>query len=122
MKTPITFEKEDILKIIYVFLKKKGFRIPGPEKVVYKGALQVTINVDYDLEVAEIESTLAPSGEVLPVVPAVPVVPDVEPEPDLAEVLGKSKVLKSAPALYPGKEDPEVNHRLMRGESEEWPK
>ena len=45
-----------------------------------------------------------------------------EPEPDLAEVLGKSKVLKSAPALYPGKEDPEVNHRLMRGESEEWPK
>lgn len=137
MKTPIIFEKDDILKLVYVFLKKKGFAIPSPDKVTYKGALQVTVSVEYDLETSEIEEAFAPKGVAPKVEPAtksakgapVPVTPppateDAEPEPDMEAIMRQSTTLARQPAPYgtppPRPEEPE-DRPLGENESFEWP-
>lgn len=137
MKTPIIFEKDDILKLVYVFLKKKGFAIPSPDKVTYKGALQVSVSVEYDLETSEIEEAFAPKDVVpkgapaaKPIKSAASVAPplaetdDAEPEPDMDAILKQSKTLSRQPALYGTPptlpEEPE-GRPLGENESFEWP-
>ncbi len=104
MKTPIVFEKEDILKLVYAFLKTKGFAIPSPDKVTYKGALEVRVNIEYDLPMSEVEEALSPKVVVTTPAPKKPITPPVEPveeaEPDMSAILHQSQNLAQRPAPY----------------------
>ena len=116
MKTPITLEKEDILKLVYVFLKKRGFDIPSPDKVTYKGALQVTINIEHALELSEVEEAFAPKKALKVATETPPSAPtDEDGEPSMESILESSqRTARENP--------PKVNHTLGPDESVEYPR
>ncbi len=117
MKTPVTFEKADILKLVYAFMKRKGFDIPDPSKVTYKGALAVTINIEYELTTEEVEEAAAPAKVEVKSVAA----PEAEEttDEDMEAILRKAR---SGAGSFPPPPFAEPEGRTLgSGESYEWP-
>ena len=123
MKTPITFTKEDILKLVCAFLRRRGFVVPGPEKISYKGALQVTVNLEMDLPMAEIEEALGTPAAVAPRPAASAAAAEVEEEAetDMGSILQASRAVARRPPPFKGGEDEPVRRQLGAEEYEEYP-
>lgn len=60
MKTPVIWEKKDILVLICAYMRRNGFPDVTPEMLEYKGALEVKIAIDMPLSLAAAEAGLAP--------------------------------------------------------------
>ncbi len=53
MKITVTYEKKDILRLLQKDMRAQGIRVRQGTTLVYKGALQVTIQVDTEDEAPE---------------------------------------------------------------------
>lgn len=105
MKTPITFEKADILKLVYAYLKAKGFDIPSPENITYKGALQVTVQFEHELSVNEVEALFEAAKAPPPKKPAKTPKPlqeaiETRDEPDMGDIVERSQAQATRPGPF----------------------
>lgn len=97
MKTPVIWEKQDILTLICAYMRRNGFPETTPEMLEYKGALEIKIMIDQPLSLAAAEAGLAPPSPPAaktPVAAPVPTGPPAsgeEAEPDMVAVLRASQ-------------------------------
>ena len=98
MKTPVIWEKQDIMTLVCAYMRRNGFPEITPEMLEYKGALEIKIMIDQPLSLAAAEAGLAPPSP--PPAAKAPVAPPAstgaaaageEAEPDMVAVLRASQ-------------------------------
>jgi hypothetical protein len=116
VKITVTYEKKDILRLILQDTKAQGIRVKDGTTLAYKGALQVTVQVDTeDADAAE-----TPTPPVTTVEEPTEATEPVEPAPPLTaaeEAVGMGGVLGASKSLVmtqPGKFESKGPRALTR--------
>jgi hypothetical protein len=119
MKIVITYEKQDLLKLVRVDLEARGIR-PKESSLAYRGALRVRFEVEVDEEGASVVEVAPASKPARTAEP--PAAPATEGAPlDMDAILGASQALeRSRPGLFQGR--PGAVRELGPNEFYEYPK
>lgn len=131
MKVVVTYEREDILKLIEKDLTNSGLR-HDMATAKYKGTARITIEVEGTPGMDPVETPIEAASPAEPKIEQpierpreappprlerVPDPPQEEPVGDMSAILRESnKNASSKPGMYPAPPRP-----LMEGESVEWP-
>lgn len=116
MKTPVIWEKKDILTLICAYMRKHGFPAVTPEMLEYKGALEVKIMIEMPLTLAAIEDA-APAPAPAQAAPAATTGSSEPDEPDMRAILRASQNNAQSAQRFEGRE-----RSLASNESYEFPK
>jgi len=112
VKIKVTYEKKDILRLVHKDMQAQGIRVKSGTTLAYKGALQVTVQVDTEDETPAPEGSPSPSSADQSTEQTPPLTA-AEEAVGMGSVLGASKQLVMT---QPGKFEPKGPRQLARND------
>jgi hypothetical protein len=126
VKIKVTYEKKDILRLVHKDMQAQGIHVKSGTTLVYKGALQVTVQVETDEDEGPGPSTYDAT------ITSAPLSADTSPEMlasvaaeeavEMGSVLGASKhLVMTQPGKFEAKEPRTLTRNDMMQEFDEFP-